>query len=331
MADLFFSYARKDSTKARDNIDALRAKGFIIWQDIGEGDDGIEPGADWVATIEQSIKSRDCAGIILQWSENAAVAKGVAKEIKMGLKAKKTFYPIMLDDTPLPRNIANSNWVRHDELQRLMDTLERNVPEARRQKVPVNVRARLDEQPGAETKNHPLDREPITSVPLVKSSCTNAFLVGGADTAIVNTRHLLLCVELSGAQKHGFLADAIRLIKKRFPDPRYPDDPPHYEQYMVLHIVAKKTQDRKYHLDDSRYCEWEDAADTCVEAVEHFYEDLCPDCERGVHLFTKTPVIFAALLGTRFPAQTILYLYNDVEASTGDRYTYSQIARIVTR
>ena len=107
MADLFFSYSRKDSADARTYIDALRAKGFIIWQDIGEGDDGIEPGEDWKAAIKGSIESRDCAGIILQWSANAKASKWVAREINMGVDAGKTIYPILLDNTPLPRVYAN--------------------------------------------------------------------------------------------------------------------------------------------------------------------------------------------------------------------------------
>ena len=67
MAYFFFSYARKDSKATQDHVETMRADGFIIWQDTSEGDEGIDPGKDWVDAIEQGVKSPDCKGIILQW------------------------------------------------------------------------------------------------------------------------------------------------------------------------------------------------------------------------------------------------------------------------
>lgn len=315
MAYFFFSYSHKDT--ADEYSEALRADGFIIWQDTSEGDEGIEPGRDWVEAIEQGIKSPDCKGIILLWSKNAEASKWVAKEIELGIAAGKTIYPILLDDTPLRSNIKRANAVKPSELDCLKNALERHAPDARRQKLPVNINARLLTLPDAKSWEQPLDGDSIVSVPLINSSYTAVSVVGKADAVIGEPRRVLLCAELTGRPNLRFLADAIRFFKQQYPG----------EPYIALHVTAKNRRRGEYHLNDHNYAEWIDAVDTCVQAVEH----LCPMHNPAVHLFAKTPVIFAALLGVRFPTRTTLYLYNDIPAQVGDGFTYSQIARIMTR
>ena len=317
MAYFFFSYARKDSKATQDHVETMRADGFIIWQDTSEGDEGIDPGKDWVDAIEQGVKSPDCKGIILQWSKNAKASKWVAKEIAMGIKAGRTIYPILLDDTPLPSNIGRANAVQPNELDRLKDVLARHAPNAQRHKLPIDVNVQMRSLPEAKEWEQPLDGDLVVFVPLIKSSYTCVSVVGKADAVIGEPKRVLLCAELTGRQNPRFLADAIRFFKRRYPG----------EPYIALHVTTKNIRRGDYHLDDHNYAEWVDAADTCVQAVEH----LCPMCNPAVHLFAKTPVIFAALLGVRFPTQTTLYLYNDIPAQVGDGFTYSQIARIVTR
>lgn len=317
MAYFFFSYARKDSAATQDHVETMRANGFIIWQDTSEGDDGIDPGKDWVDAIEQGVKSPDCKGIILQWSKNAEASKWVNKEIQMGIEAGKTIYPILLDDTPLPPNIERANAVTPDKLDRLMDALARHAPDAQRQKLPIDVNVQLHTLSDAEPWDRPLDGDSIVSVPLIKSSYTEASVVGSAEAVIGEPKRILLCAEFTGRPNPRFLADAIRFFKQQYPG----------QPYIAVHVTAKNIRRGEYHLNDHNYAEWVDAVDTCVQAIEH----LCPMHNPAVHLFAKTPVIFAALLGVRFPAQTTLYLYNDIPAQVGDGFTYSQIARTVTR
>jgi len=323
VAYFFFSYARKDSAATQDHqdhhVEAMRANGFIIWQDTSEGDDGIDPGKDWVEAIEQGVRSPDCKGIILQWSKNAEASKWVAKEIQMGIEAGKTIYPILLDDTPLPTNIDRSNAVPSSELDRLMDALARHTPDAWRQKLPVDFDVKLGVQPDAKTWDRPLDGDSIVSVPLIKSSYTKACVVGSAEAVIGQPERILLCAEFTGRPNPRFLADAIRFFKQQYPG----------QPYIAVHATAKNIRRGEYHLNDHNYAEWVDAVDTCVQAVDYLRERC--RCNPAVHLFAKTPVIFAALLGVRFPTQTTLYLYNDIPAQVGDGFTYSQIARIVTR
>lgn len=315
MAYLFFSYSHRDTTD--EYSEALRADGFIIWQDSSEGDDGIDPGEDWVTRIEQAITSPDCVGIILQWSKNAEASKWVAKEIELGIAADKTIYPILLDETPLRSNIERANAVKPGDLDRLMNALARHAPGARRQKLPVDFDKQLGAQESGRVWERPLDGVSIVSVPLIKSSYTEAAVVSHAEAVIGEPRRVLLCAELTGRPNLRFLADAIRFFKQQYPG----------EPYIALHVTAKNIRRGEYHLNDHNYAEWVDAVDTCVQAIEH----LCPMRSPAVHFFAKTPVIFAALLGIRFPTQTTLYLYNDIPAQVGDGFTYSQIARIVTR
>lgn len=314
MAYFFFSYSRKDT---QEHVETMRANGFIIWQDTSAGDEGIDPGRDWVEAIKQGINSPDCAGIILQWSKNAKVSKWVGKEIELGIKAGKTIYPILLDDTPLRPQIERANAVKPGELDRLMNALARHSSDAQRQKLPIDVNVQLHTLPGAKDWGQPLDGDPIVSVPLIKSSYTGVSVVSKADAVIGEPQRVLLCVELTGRPNPRFLADAIRFFKQQYPG----------EPYIALHVTAKNLRRGEHHLNDHNYAEWVDAVDTCVQAVEY----LCPVRSPAVHLFAKTPVIFAALLGVRFPTQTTLYLYNDIPAQVGDGFTYSQIARIVTR
>ncbi len=316
MGYLFFSYSRKDSEQARTHVEALRAQGFIIWQDIGRGDDGIPPGADWPRAIDDAISSSECDGIILQWSVNAKASTWVGKEIGIGSKQGRAFYPILLDNTALPPLISRWNGVQSDALQRLMDALPAT---ARRQKLNVSFGQQLGSQPGAKEWDRPLDGVKMIDVPLLRSSYTEAFVVGAVDTELVEPKRLMLCAEFSGEVSKRFLSQSIKFFKAAYPEEK--DSP------IAVHVRPRENKLGQYVLDDTNYAEWVDAADTCIAAIQHFCETDQPE----IHVFAKAPVVLGVLLGVRLPTATTLYLYNDVPAQAGGGYTYTLVAKILTR
>lgn len=310
MGYLFFSYSHRNSTQARSNVDALTAAGFRIWQDVREGDEGIPPGADFEREIKSAIGSDDCKGIILQWSKEASESKWVRHEIDLAHTAKKPIYPLLLDKTDLPLLIEKKNGIRQEEFDRLIDALYTQVPEAGRQK---NEEFKFDVKLGLQNGVEKLVSTSLVQIWIMKSSCTQAYVVGSADYTIGNApEHVLLCAEFTGKPGTLFLSEALRYFQKAYEN----------VSHAALHVTPTRTRRNEYILDQQS--EWSDAAVTCVAAVEFFRQ------QRGaqVHIFAKMPVALGLLLSNCFSTNTVLHLYNDVESADGKSITYTPIARI---
>lgn len=310
MAYLFFSYSRRNSAQAQENVEALTAEGFTIWQDVREGDEGIPPGADFEREIKSAIESDDCKGVILQWSKEANDSKWVRREIDLAHTAKKPIYPLLLDKTDLPPLIEKNNGIRQEEIDRLINALYTQAPEARRKmNEDFDFGLKLGLQKGAEK----LGSTELVKVSIVQSSHTQAYVVGSADYTVGNEpEHVLLCAEFSGQPGTRFLLEALRYFQKTYEN----------VPYAALHVIPTRTRRNEYILEQQS--EWLDAAATCVAAVEHFRQQHGAE----VHVFAKMPVALGLLLSNRFSTNTVLHFYNDVESADRKSITYTPIARI---
>lgn len=318
MGHLFFSYARKDSSNARIHVERMRAEGFIIWQDVSYGEDGIPPGADSARRLNNAITAGCCDGMILQWSAAAAASQWVAKEIAAALQAGKAIYPLRLDDTPLPPSLSHVQYVSVAELSSLMDHLEKAAPHSKRNIKDVPADVPLGLVSGAKAWERPLGGVTMVSVPLLESSYTLGYVVGGKDECLDAPKRLLLCPEFTGSltRHFSFLSQAILFYRKVYEN----------EPCIALYIRPKTERAGKFLIDDHNYAEWMDAVDSCVAAVHACTVVDIPE----VHIFAKAPVAFGVLLGTRFPTGTRLFTYNDIQGA-GDATTYSQVGKVVTR
>lgn len=310
MAYLFFSYSRRNSAQAQENVEALTAEGFTIWQDVREGDEGIPPGADFEREIKSAIASDDCKGVILQWSKEADASKWVRREVDLAHTAKKTIYPLLLDKTDLPLLIEKNNGIRQEEIDRLINGLYTQASEARRR---MNEKFDFGVSLGGQQDAEKVGNTGLVKVPIVRSSHTQAYVVGSVDYTTGNTpEHVLLCAEFSGRPGNLFLSEALNYFQKTYEN----------VSYAALHVIPTRTRRNEYILEQQS--EWLDAAATCVAAVEHFRQQHGAE----VHVFAKMPVALGLLLSNRFSTNTVLHFYNDVESADRKSITYTPIARI---
>lgn len=305
MAYLFFSYARRNTTQAQENLKAFAAAGFMIWQDIRGGNAGIRPGALFPREIESAIQSDDCKGVILQWSKEANDSEWVPKEIDLAYTAGKPIYPLTLDETPLPENLKEINGIQQEEIDRLINSLYDEASETIR-----DFTLELRSQYGVEPLRGSSE---FVKVLLIPSTHTKAYIVGYPDHVIgAAPEHVLLCAEFTGKPGTLFLREALHYFQKTYEN----------VPYAALHVTPTRTPKGEYVLGEPP--EWEDAAATCFDAVEFFRQPYGAE----VHVFAKMPVVLALLLSNKFETGTIFHLYNDIESADRRAIAYEFISTV---
>lgn len=94
MADLFISYAREDSDRAKLIANSLEAEGFsVFW------DNEIPAGQTWADFIE--AKLTNSAAVLVVWTETSTKSQWVREEARMGRDAGKLI-PVQLDGAMPP-------------------------------------------------------------------------------------------------------------------------------------------------------------------------------------------------------------------------------------
>lgn len=108
---IFVSYSRQDGRIIGMLVKLLRAG--LYQSDNGGRDhrdlvfldtEDIPPGEDWRQAIEQAIDRAQ--SIFLFWCTHSEGSNEVATEYRSALRKGKNVVPVLLDDTPLPDEIA---------------------------------------------------------------------------------------------------------------------------------------------------------------------------------------------------------------------------------
>ncbi len=92
---VFVSYAHSDADWVYEQLEWLRAEGINIWYD-----EGIEPGADWLHTLADTIDRSQ--GMLLFASPASVQSSNVANEIHFALDSGKPVIVIHREETALP-------------------------------------------------------------------------------------------------------------------------------------------------------------------------------------------------------------------------------------
>lgn len=107
-ARLFISYSRRDQDVARRLCDALAARGRALWVDW----EGIPPSAEWLAEIEQGIRSADA--FVFMLSPDSLRSEVCGQELAVALALNKRLVPLVVreaGETPIPPELAQRNWI----------------------------------------------------------------------------------------------------------------------------------------------------------------------------------------------------------------------------
>ena len=130
--DVFVSYARTDTSRARLIRDRLTALGLSVFFDT----EGIDTGEEFPVIIDRAVKSAKC--VLGLWSRNAFAGRWVRIESRIGLDQNK-LVPALLDGMrpeELPAEFYNVNVVSladfhgedsHEGWQRILRSIGKRV------------------------------------------------------------------------------------------------------------------------------------------------------------------------------------------------------------
>jgi len=97
---IFISYCRTD----RDIVGPLVSLLRIVEPRVFRDEDNIQPGSRWEAALVDAIEH--CEMLLVFWCVHAAASTAVKAEYARAIALGKRVVPLRLDDTDLPRDLA---------------------------------------------------------------------------------------------------------------------------------------------------------------------------------------------------------------------------------
>jgi hypothetical protein len=97
---IFVSYSHDDAWLVEKLVQFLQATGMSIFRD----EESIKPGKNWAVVISSAIEGS--RRVYLFWCLHSARSNEVRKEYDAAIGSKKDIVPILLDETPLPQELA---------------------------------------------------------------------------------------------------------------------------------------------------------------------------------------------------------------------------------
>jgi hypothetical protein len=96
--EVFVSYAQADRAKVLARVQALRAVGIKVFQDLLS----LDPGERWEKELYRRIEARD--GFLLFWSSAAKASDWVEREWRYALQTRgdEVIVPIPIEGPPVP-------------------------------------------------------------------------------------------------------------------------------------------------------------------------------------------------------------------------------------
>jgi TIR domain len=102
---IFISYSHQDTDLVKPVVGLLRATKDLVFQDF----DSIKPGRRWREQIEQALHAAHL--VVLFWCYHSSRSTEVRKEYEFALSTGKDMLPVLLDATPLPKELDEFQWV----------------------------------------------------------------------------------------------------------------------------------------------------------------------------------------------------------------------------
>lgn len=103
--NVFVSYSHADASLVAPVVRLLRINRSLVFQDT----DGIQPGKKWRDEIAKALADADL--IVVFWCHHASRSDEVSNEWRTAVEQDKDLLPLLLDDTPLPAELCNFQWI----------------------------------------------------------------------------------------------------------------------------------------------------------------------------------------------------------------------------
>ena len=114
----FVSYSRHDEDLVSPVVQLLRTTGVPVFRDA----DDIPPGKKWRLVLEQSLQDADV--VLLFWSSHAAGSMEVQREWIAAMEHEKDLIPVLLDGTPLHKELNNYQYIDFRSIIRAGHSME---------------------------------------------------------------------------------------------------------------------------------------------------------------------------------------------------------------
>jgi TIR domain-containing protein len=103
--EFFISYSRTDANLVGPVVALLRASRAHVFRDA----DSLQPGKKWREQLSTAIS--DAKVVVLFWCHHADKSVEVRNEYSEAITKGKDLLPLLLDDTPLPANLAEYQFI----------------------------------------------------------------------------------------------------------------------------------------------------------------------------------------------------------------------------
>ncbi|HEY7833445.1 MAG TPA: SUMF1/EgtB/PvdO family nonheme iron enzyme [Ktedonobacterales bacterium] len=102
---VFLSHSTQDNPWCRVLVDALKAAQYDVWYD----EQGLTGGAEWVATLQREVQSRDVFIVVI--TPEAWASPWVQEEVRLALATRRTILPVMLKPSSVEGFLLTRQWV----------------------------------------------------------------------------------------------------------------------------------------------------------------------------------------------------------------------------
>lgn len=103
--NIFVSYSHYDASLVDPVVKLLRVNNSYVFQDI----DYIRPGKKWRSEISKALT--DAQLVVVFWCNHASKSMEVSNEWKQAIEQEKDLLPLLLDETPLPPQLSEFQWI----------------------------------------------------------------------------------------------------------------------------------------------------------------------------------------------------------------------------
>ena len=102
---IFVSYSHRDSDLVGPVVALLRASEALVFRDA----DQLKPGAKWRQQLDTAIS--DSKIFVVFWCSHSRSSEEVRKEYTAAIEQHKDVLPLLIDDTPLPSELAEYQYI----------------------------------------------------------------------------------------------------------------------------------------------------------------------------------------------------------------------------